>query len=136
VEPDQVDIFAFAVLGNLEQIHEAGETRLAHQLRRDVVKLDRLDGFDLDFAFFHGVPRARFDVGANPDSDTAGDVSAANSWAKTLGEHHGVSLHGRKPQSRIYNYGMSHPVETFRQFVAASIWVAPCTRFPRPSTNM
>jgi hypothetical protein len=68
VEPNQVDIFAFTVLGDLEEIDETKETRLASQLWSDIRKTDRLD-------------RA------------ARDFSATNSLAKPLGEHHAESLH-------------------------------------------
>ena len=93
MEPNQIDIFAFTVLGNLEQIDEPQETRLARQLWSDVGKTDGRDGIHLDLTFFHAVPGAHFDVGTHPYSDTASDFTAANSLAKPLGEHHEESLH-------------------------------------------
>ena len=93
MEADQIDVFAFAVLGDFQQIDEAQETRFARQLRSDVRKADRLDGIDFDLAFFHAVAVADLDVGARPDADAARDFAAADSLAKALGEHHEKSLH-------------------------------------------
>jgi len=93
VEPNQIDILAFTVLGNLEQIDETQETRLARQLGSDIGKTDGRDGIHLDLAFFHAVPGAHFDVRTHPYPDAASDFSAANSLAKPLGEHHAESLH-------------------------------------------
>ena len=93
MEPNQIDIFAFTVLGNLEQIDEPKETRLARQLWSDIRKPDRLDRTHLDLTFVHTIPSAHFDVRAHPYSDTASDFSATNPLAKPLGEHHEESLH-------------------------------------------
>lgn len=95
MEPNQIDIVAFTVLRNLEEIDDAQETRLSRQLWSDAQKTDRLDGIHFDLAFVHSVPGAHFDVGAGPDSDAASDFSATNSLAKTLGEDHDESLHLR-----------------------------------------
>jgi hypothetical protein len=101
VEPNQIDIFARAVLGNLEQIDDAEETRFARQLRSDIRKTEWLDRIHLDLTFLHAVPGAHFDVGTRPYADTASDFSATNSLAKSLGEHHEESLHaaGKAPRS-------------------------------------
>jgi len=88
VEPNQIDIFAFTMLSDLEQIDDTKETRLARQLWSDIRKTDWRDRIHLDLAFFHAIPGAHFDVGTHPYSDTASDFSAANSFAKSLGEHH------------------------------------------------
>jgi len=93
VKPNQIDIFAFTVLGNLEQIDETQETRLARQRWGDIGKTDGRDGIHLDLTFFHTVPGAHLDVRTHPDPDAAGDFSAANSLAKAFGEHHAESLH-------------------------------------------
>ena len=93
MEPNQVDPFAFAVLRNLKQIDDTEETRLPRQLRGDIRKTDRLDRVNLDLAFFHWVSAADSDARAHPYSDAAGDLSPANTLAKTLGEHHEKSLH-------------------------------------------
>ena len=97
MEPNQIDIFAFTVLGNLEQIDEPQETRLARQLWSDVGKTDGRDGIHLDLTFFHAVPGAHFDVRTRPDPDAAGDFSATNSLAKPPGEHHEGSLQLEMP---------------------------------------
>jgi hypothetical protein len=88
VEADQIDILAFTVLGNLEQIDETQETRLARQLWSDVRKANRRDRVHFDLTLVHAVPGAHFDMGARPYSNTASDFAATNSLAKSLGEHH------------------------------------------------
>jgi hypothetical protein len=93
VEPNEIDILAFAVLCNLEQINDAQETRIARQGWRDIRKTDRLDRIHFDLAFFHSVAVAHYDVRAHPYSDTASDFSSTNSIAKSLGKRHEVSLH-------------------------------------------
>ena len=81
VEPNQIDIFTFAVLRNLEQIDDTKETRFASQLWSDIRKTDRLDQIHFDRTFVHAVAGAHFDVRARPYSDTASDFSATNSLA-------------------------------------------------------
>ena len=81
------------MLGNLEQIDDTQEARLARQLRSDIRETDRLDRVHLDFALFHTIPSADFDVGTRPYPNAASDFSATNSLAKPLGEHHEESLH-------------------------------------------
>ncbi|HYL74525.1 MAG TPA: hypothetical protein VEU96_09990 [Bryobacteraceae bacterium] len=88
MEPDQIDILAPAVLCNLEKIDEAEETGLSRQLRSDIREADRLNGIHFDFTFFHRVPVPGFDMRVCPESDAAGDFSAPNAVAKTLGEDH------------------------------------------------
>jgi hypothetical protein len=95
VESNQIDILAFTVLRDLEQIDDTEEARLARQLRSDIRKTDRLDRIDLDLTFFHGVTGAHFDVGTRPYPDTASDFAATNSLAKPPGEHHEASLPGQ-----------------------------------------
>jgi hypothetical protein len=92
VEPNQIDILASPVLGDLEQIDQTQETRLSCQLRSDIRKTDRRDRIHLDLTFLHPVPVAHFNVGTHPYSDTASDLSAAYSFAKTLGERHEKNL--------------------------------------------
>jgi hypothetical protein len=93
VEPNQIDIFTFTVLRNLEQIDDTKETRFASQLWSDIRKTDRLDGIHFDLTFFHTIPVAHLDVGTFPYSDTASDLSPTNSLAKPLGKYHEDSLH-------------------------------------------
>jgi hypothetical protein len=92
VESNQIDIFAWAVFCDLEQIDDTEKTGLARQGWSDIRKTDGGDGVHFDFAFFHAVAVAHFDVEALPYSDTAGDVSAAHAVAKPLGEYHEESL--------------------------------------------
>jgi hypothetical protein len=93
VESNQVNIFAFTVFRDLEQIYDTQESGLARQCWSDIRKTDRLDGIHFDLTFLHAVPVAHFDMGPRPDSDTASDFSSTNSLAKPLGEHHEESLH-------------------------------------------
>jgi len=88
VEPDQVDIAAFSVVRDLQQIYNAEEAGFARKHRGDIGQSDRLDGVDLDFAFFHGIAAAHLDVRARPDADAAGDISVTDALAQPLGEHH------------------------------------------------
>ena len=88
MESNQIDIFAFTVLRNLEQIDDTKETGLACQLWSDIQKTDRLDRIHFDLTFIHAVPGSHFDVGTHPDSDTASDFSTTNSLTKSLSEHH------------------------------------------------
>ena len=93
MKPDQIDILTFAVFCCFEQIDYSEKTRLSCQFWSDIEEADRLDRIYLDFPFFHFVPVPYFDVRARPDADAAGDLSATNSFAKTLDEHHQESLH-------------------------------------------
>ena len=88
VEPNQVDILAFAVPRDLEQIVCAEVAGLARELRGDLRKLDGFHGVDFDLAFVHTVAGADLDVGMSPDPNTAGNVSPADSFAKTFREDH------------------------------------------------
>ena len=92
MEPNQINILALPVLGDLEQIDQTQETRLTRQLRSNIRKTDRRDRIHLDLTFLHTVPVAHFNVGTHPYSDTASDLSATNSLAKTLGECHEKNL--------------------------------------------
>ena len=93
MEPDQVDILAFSVLGDLEQINQAQESRLPRQCRRNIRKTDRINRMYFDLAFFHAVPLAHFNAGTRPYSDATRDFSSTDSIAKPLGKRHGTSLH-------------------------------------------
>ncbi len=93
VEPYQINILAFAVLGDLKQIDDTQESRLPRQLRRNIRETDRRDGIHFDLTFFHSVSVACFDVGTRPYSDAASDFSATDALAETLGEDHDESLH-------------------------------------------
>ena len=44
-------------------------------------------------AFFDGITAAHFDVWTGPDSDATRDLAATDPLTKTLGKHHGESLH-------------------------------------------
>ena len=93
MEANQIDIFASAVLGNLEQIDDAEETRLAREPWSDIRETDQLDRIHLDLTFFHSVTGTHFHVGTCPYADATSDFSTANALAKSLGEHHEESLH-------------------------------------------
>ena len=100
VEPNQIDILAYAVLRNFQEVGDAQETRLTRQLRRDIVQADRLDRIDFDLTFIHPVPGAGLHVGTRPDPDAARDFSAPDPFAKTFREDHGESLHPANPCAR------------------------------------
>lgn len=95
MEANQINIFAFTVLGNLEQIDDAKEARLSRQLRSDIRETDRRDRIDFNLTFFHAVPGSHFHMGAHPYSDTASDFSATDSLTKPLSEHHEEIIHAQ-----------------------------------------
>lgn len=92
MEPDQIDILSFTVLGNFKQIEHTQEAGLSRQLRRDIGKPDLRDRVYLDLPFFHPVPATHFDVGMRPYSNAASDFSPTNSIAQMPGEDHDQSL--------------------------------------------
>jgi hypothetical protein len=93
VEPDQVDILAFAVPRCFQQIGDAEEAGFPRELRRDFRKLDGLDGVDFDLAFVHTVPRADGYAGTTPNPNAGGNFAATDSFAQTFCEDHAESLH-------------------------------------------
>lgn len=112
MEADEVDFFAAAVFGNLEQIEDAEKSRGAGKLGRDVGEADGFDGLDFDVAFFHRVASPYFDAWRFPDADAQGDVAAAYCSSKAFGEHHEQSLRG--------------PCRIFYRCVGASLFKVPC----------
>ncbi len=89
VEADQVDFFAAAMFGYLQEIEHSEKAGCAGEFGCDVGEAYGVNGVDLDLAFFHGVASADFYARGLPDADAQGDVSATNAVAETLGEHHG-----------------------------------------------
>lgn len=89
MEADEVDLVAAAVFGDFEEVEDAEEAGGAGQLGRDVGEADGFEGVDFDMTFLHGVTSAGFDAGTLPDADAQGNVSATNSVAQALCEHHG-----------------------------------------------
>lgn len=92
MEPDQIDIVASAVLGHLQEIENAQESRGACQLRRDVRKANRLDGIYDDRALLHPVAFADSDMRPRPDAHTACDFPEPHALPQPLGEYHGIIL--------------------------------------------
>lgn len=88
MKPDQIDILAFSVLGDLEQINEAEETGSSRQLWSDLGKADRLDRIYFDVTFFHAIALAHSHAWAHPDPDAACDFAATHAVAKAFGEDH------------------------------------------------
>jgi len=88
VESNQIDILAWAMLGNFEQIDDAQETGLARQLRCDIRKADRLNGIHLNLTVFHTIPMTDDDVRTLPYTHAASNFSKADSLAKALGKRH------------------------------------------------
>lgn len=99
MEAHHVDVPALAVSRHREQLWDIGESRLARQLRRDVVIVDLADGIDFDLAFLHRVSTAHLHVRVHPDSHAARDVAAADCIAQALGEDHEPSLHPKLTKS-------------------------------------
>ncbi len=88
MKSNQINILAFTVLGNLEQIDQAQETRLARQLRSNIWKPNGSYRIYFYLTLVHAVPAAHFDMGARPYSNAACNFAAANTVAEPLGEHH------------------------------------------------
>lgn len=78
MESDEINIVAFTMLGDLEQVDQPEESRLSCQLWSDLLKTDWLYRVHLDLAFFHSVTRTNSDVLTRPDSDAARDFSTSN----------------------------------------------------------
>ena len=92
MKANQIDDFAFAVLGYLEQVQNTQKSRCARQLWGDIRKPDRFDRVHLDFAILHPVSGTGRYMRMYPKSDAARDLSAANSLAKSSGKHHNDSF--------------------------------------------
>ena len=92
MEAHQIDILAFAMPGNLEQIEDAEKSRRARLLWSDVRKPDRFNRIHLNLPFFHAIPAAHADARAHPNAHRAGDLSASNPVAKPFREHHVENL--------------------------------------------
>jgi hypothetical protein len=76
------------VLRHLQQINQAKEARLSRQLWSNIRETDRLNRIDLDLNLFHSIPRAHFDTRPRPDSHTARNLAAPNSFAQPFGKNH------------------------------------------------
>ena len=92
MEPNQIDILAFTVLRDFEQIDDTQESRLSRQHWSDIRKTDRLDRIHHNLTFFQTVSVAHFDMGTRPNANTASDFSSTNALAESLGENHEESL--------------------------------------------
>src|SRR6476646_5612508 len=90
VKPDEIDVGAAAVLGDLEEVDNALEARAARQFAGDVIKRNALDGIDDNVPILHRVDTADLDMRALPDAHAAGDPPLAHALAKAFGEHHGT----------------------------------------------
>jgi hypothetical protein len=88
VEADQINIIASTVFRDFEQVQNAEESGLVRQFGGNIWKTYWFNRIDLNLAFLHAVPRAYFDAGTHPDSNTAGDFSVTYSFAKSFSERH------------------------------------------------
>jgi hypothetical protein len=77
-----------AVLGDLEEIDDADEPRLAGKLRRDVGEGDLEDPRHEDLAGRERVPATDLHVRTLPDAHGGGDLAATNAVAKRSHELH------------------------------------------------
>ena len=93
MEADQVDVVAFAVFCDFEQIDDAEKPRFACQLRRNVEEPDRFDGIDFDLAFLHRVAVPDLYVRAGPDADATGNLTRPDPLAQTFRKDQAASLH-------------------------------------------
>ncbi len=82
VEANQVNILSFPVLRNLEKIQNAQKTRRLGQRGSDIRETDRLYRIDFNLPLIvHSVAAPHFDVGTQPDPNTAGNFSTAHTLA-------------------------------------------------------
>ncbi len=94
MEPDQVDVLASAVFGNLEEVLHVREARFASEVMRDVLQTNGHNRVHDDVPIIHAVATTHFDVGSRPDADCASDSTASYALAQALGEHHGYGFLG------------------------------------------
>lgn len=88
MKSNQVNILALPMLRDFEQIDHSEEPGLSRQRWSDIYETDLFDRIHFDLAFVHSVSRTDFNVGALPDSNAAGNLSAPDPFAQTLCEHH------------------------------------------------
>ena len=88
MKTDQVNVVAFTVFGDFQEIENTQKARLAGHLGRDVGQADGRDGLNLDGSVAHGVAIAHLDVRTGPDADAGGDLAAHHARAQFFGEHH------------------------------------------------
>ena len=82
LKADEVDVFAFSVLRDLEQIEHAEETRSLRQRRGDIRKTDLLDGVHLDFTvLIEGIAPSNLHMRPLPDSNADSDVSISDTFS-------------------------------------------------------
>jgi uncharacterized protein RhaS with RHS repeats len=108
------------VLRYFEQVKDAEKSRLPRQLWSDVRESDGVDGVHLDLALIQTVAASHCDARAYPESHAARDLSATDSFAKTLGEHHAESLDWAATA-----WG-TLPPQPRRKFRYVSIWGVRC----------
>ena len=81
MEPYQIDLIAFAVLRDLQQIQHAEKSGFTRKLMSNVRQSNRLYGKDLDLTFVHAVPATHGNVWAGPDANGVRDLSAPDALA-------------------------------------------------------
>lgn len=110
MEPDQIDVLAFSVLRDLQEVNHTLEARLPRQLWSDIREADRQDRSYFDLTLFHPVAAADLDVGTRPYSDAASDFAATNPVAQALAEDHEERiLADRRTRSRAPTWLMPAP---------------------------
>jgi len=87
---NQIDVIAFAVLCNLQQIEYSKEAGFPRQFRSNVRKPDGCDRLDFYLAVSHAIAAAFRDMGPGPNPDAASYVAANHPFAKTLCKDHGL----------------------------------------------
>src|SRR5260370_37388332 len=92
LEVDQIDVVARAVFCDLQEIDHTCETGASRQLGCDVCECYAPDRRYFDEPVAQSVVAADLDVRALPYTDAAGDFAAHDGLAKTLREHHQLSV--------------------------------------------
>ena len=92
VEVDQVHVLASAVLCNLEEVLDAGESAFTRETRRDLLKRDRNDRVHFDLPALDAVSPAGSNARADPDPDGSRDCTTPDPVAQVFRELHRTSL--------------------------------------------
>ena len=92
VKVHEVHVLPSAVLCNLEEVLDAGESAFTRESRRDLFESDRDDRVDLDLATLEAVSPPGAHPRADPDANRARDRTASHTIAEVFRELHRASL--------------------------------------------
>ena len=88
MKTNEVDSFAFPVLGNFQQVEDPEKTGFTRQDGSDIGKANRLDGIYLYLAILYSISCTYAHALVGPESNGTCDLSLADAIANSLAEHH------------------------------------------------